>query len=125
VLSLAATSPANNTVDAAWTAPGDDGPCGQAGSYQLAWSTDPITPANFDAANQVALGAPLAAGSAEVTSFSAPQNFLHVGLRARDEAGNPGWLAVTTVAVLPEPGAAASLAAGAALIAWIARRRVR
>jgi hypothetical protein len=57
-----------------------------------------------------------------VKSFSAPQNLIYVGLRARDEAGNPGRLSVTTVKVLPEPGGAATLLAGAALLAILVRR---
>jgi subtilase family protein/VCBS repeat protein len=124
VTTLAATSPVLLTVNATWNAPGDDGLCGQASSYQLAWSTDPITPANFDAANAVPLSAPLAPGSPEAKSFAAPQNIVYVGLRARDEAGNPGRLSVTTVKVLPESGGALGLAAGAALLA-IARRSRR
>jgi len=128
IASLAATSPALLTVSASWTAPGDDGPCGQASSYEMAWSTDPLTPANFGAAlaqHPVALAAPLAAGSGQATSFSAPQSHLFVGLRARDEEGNPGRLAVTTVKVLPEPSAAATLLAGAALLGHLGLRRRR
>jgi hypothetical protein len=121
VLSLAATSPALLTVNATWTAPGDDGPCGQATSYEMAWSTNFLTPANFAAANPVTLSAPVAAGGAEAKSFSAPQNVIYVGLRARDEAGNPGRLAVTTVKVLPEPRAALALVAGALMIAVLRR----
>ncbi len=121
---FAAASPALLTVNATWTAPGDDGPCGQASAYDLAWSANPITPANFAAANPVAISAPAASGAPEVKSFAAPQNLLYVGLRARDEAGNPGWLSVTTVKVLPEPGPIAALV-GVALLVTLARRRVR
>ena len=90
VLSLAATSTVIEQVDVTWTAPGDDGACGQAGAYQLAWSANPLTAANFDSANPVSVPAPQAASAAESASFSAPQNFTFVGLRALDEAGNPG-----------------------------------
>jgi len=125
VVSLAATSPALLTVNATWNAPGDDGPCGQAASYEMAWSTNVLTPANFASANAVSLSAPQTAGGAEAKTFSAPQNLIYVGLRARDEAGNPGRLSVTTVKVLPEPGAAAGVLAGTALLAGLRRRRLR
>ncbi len=125
VLSLAATSTTLLQVDASWAAPGDDGPCGQAGSYEMAWSTNLLTPENFAAANPVSVSAPQAGGTAEATSFAAPQNHLYVGLRARDEAGNPGRLQVAEVNVLPEPSAALSLVAAALLLAALARRRER
>ena len=60
-------------------------------------------------------------GAAESTSFAAPQNLIYVGLRARDEAGNPGRLSVVTVEVLPEPGPRRS-AGRRALLAARARR---
>jgi hypothetical protein len=125
VVTLAASSTAPLTVDASWLAPGDDGPCGQANSYEMAWSAWPnaLTPANFDAANPVPTSSPLAAGSAEAKTFSAPQNVIYLGLRARDEAGNPGRLSTVQVKVLPEPGAAAAIAAGALLLAALAVRR--
>jgi hypothetical protein len=123
VTSLAATSTVLGQVDVAWTAPGDDGPCGQASSYEMRWSNAPLTPANFGAANLVTLSAPQPAGTAETASFNAPQSsIVQVGLRARDEAGNPSWLSVV---VVPEPGATVSIAAGALLLAALARRRVR
>ena len=125
VLSLAASSTAVEQVDVDWTAPGDDGACGQAGSYQLAWSTSPLTPANFDQANPVSAPAPQAAGAAQSASFAAPQNHIFVGLRARDEAGNPGRLSVVTVNVLPEPAAELGWLAGAVALATLRRRRCR
>jgi hypothetical protein len=125
--SLGATSPALLSVNATWTAPGDDGPCGQATSYDLAWSEYPnaLTPANFAGAHAVTTSAPGAAGASEAKSFAAPQNLIYVGVRARDEAGNPGRLSVVTVKVLPEPGAAAAIAVGAALVVGLARGRRR
>jgi hypothetical protein len=127
VVSLAASSTVIEQVDVDWTAPGDDGPCGQAGSYEMAWSAYPnvLTPANFASANPISLSPPQAAASPESTSFAAPQNVIYVGLRALDEAGNPGRLSVVTVKVLPEPGAAASVAVGVLLLAGLARRRAR
>ena len=52
-----------------------DGPCGQASSYEMAWSAHPnaLTAANFGAANVVSLSAPQASGSPEAKSFSAPR----------------------------------------------------
>jgi hypothetical protein len=121
VLSLAASSTVPGQGDVTWTAPGDDGPCGQASSYEMAWSPAPITPANFGAANPVPLSAPQAAGTAESASFNGPpSSIVYLGLRARDEAGNPGRLSVI---VVPEPGAVASIASGTLLLALLTRRR--
>ena len=71
----------------------------QASSYEMAWSTSPLTPANFDAAlaeHPVSPSDPQAAGVSEVKSFAAPQNHIYVGLRALDEAENPGRLVART-----------------------------
>ncbi len=54
------------SVNVAWTAPGDDGSVGTASSYDLRYSTSPITAGNFDAATPVVgVPAPSVAGSAE------------------------------------------------------------
>ena len=54
------------SVNVTWTAPGDDGSVGTATSYDLRYSTSPITAGNFDAATPaVGVPAPSVAGSAE------------------------------------------------------------
>ena len=108
------------SADASWTAPGDDGACGTAQAYELRWSQSPITPASFATATAVTVPAPQPAGSAEAVSFAAPPGPLYVGLRALDEAGNPGRLQV-----LPEPAATLGLALGAALALALRRRAGR
>jgi hypothetical protein len=44
----------SDTLTLAWTAPGDDGTIGRATSYDIRWSTAPITNANFTSATAVA-----------------------------------------------------------------------
>ena len=51
-------SVASATVTMSWAAPGDDGMCGTAQSYDIRYSTSPITPANFASATPFATGVP-------------------------------------------------------------------
>lgn len=48
-----------------WTAPGDNGDLGQAQSYELRWSENPITALNFDSANPFPIPPPQPAGAEE------------------------------------------------------------
>lgn len=53
VTDLAATATTTNAVSLTWTASGDNGSEGTAYLYDIRYSTEPITPENFDAAMQV------------------------------------------------------------------------
>jgi len=96
---------ADDTVNASWTAPADDGysaSSGAASQYKLAFSPDPITPLNFGSAAQITLPAGSAApGSAETASFSIGGiGRVYVALKTADEI--PNWSALSNV-VSAEP----------------------
>src|SRR5262249_3170509 len=72
-----------------WTAPGDDGMQGTAASYDLRWSFDVITEANFSSAAPIPTASPSPAGSHETQvvgiSYGARRYF---ALEAVDNVGN-------------------------------------
>src|SRR5258708_669010 len=78
-----------------WTAPGGDGMCGTATSYQVVSSASPITPENFAAATPIP-GAPAPAAAGTAQSFKLPSGTSgYVAIRAVDEQGNMGLPAAT------------------------------
>ena len=98
VSDLATQNPSSNAIGLTWTATGDDGNVGRASSYDIRYSTSPITDlASFNAAIPAAGPDPQPFGSTETTeigglAFSTPYYF---AIRARDEFGNPGPLSNT------------------------------
>ncbi len=95
-ISNLATGLAQSTaMELTWTAPGDDANAGQAASYDLRYSTSPITEADWGAATQVT-GEPLPqpAGSAEsfsVTGLS-PGTTYYFAIKTTDDFGNVSQL---------------------------------
>jgi subtilisin family serine protease len=90
-LTLASATPSGGTTSVAleWTAPGDDGACGQAQSYDVRYSSSPITSENFAQATEVSgEPAPAASGSTEQFAFSVPGGTRYFAVRAVDDAGN-------------------------------------
>ncbi len=87
----AATGFMSETVELAWTAPGDDADLGQAVSYEVRRSRVPLTPATWPAAVPVP-GAPVPseAGHAESMSVTALKTgaLYYFGLVTFDDAGN-------------------------------------
>ncbi|HEU4753076.1 MAG TPA: S8 family serine peptidase [Armatimonadota bacterium] len=79
-----------------WTASGDDGAAGTAAAYDLRYSTQPITEANFpSAAAASGLPAPAASGAAQrflLSGLRAGASY-YVALRATDRVGNTSPLA--------------------------------
>ncbi|MFH1843674.1 MAG: right-handed parallel beta-helix repeat-containing protein [bacterium] len=75
------------SVTLGWTAPGDDGPYGQATSYDLRYHDEPLTGANWDQASAVTVPAPGLAGSAEQWRIDGLErnHEYHFGLRSEDE----------------------------------------
>ncbi|MBN2526225.1 MAG: discoidin domain-containing protein [Deltaproteobacteria bacterium] len=87
-------------VDLQWIAPGDDGWEGTAYAYDLRHSIQPITAANFSAATQMSIKAPLTAGMFEVHTvpdldFGEDHYF---AIKSQDAAGN--WSSLSNVAKL-------------------------
>ena len=93
-----ALSGGGGSVTLNWTAVGDDGRCGTATAYELRASANPITRANFASATLIATNSPAAAGSAEALTFMPPSGALFYALRAIDEVGNAGPIAVVAQA---------------------------
>ncbi len=97
-VNLSVGSATATSLRVSWTAPGDDGTSGTATSYDLRYSTSPITADNFTAASKVRscksggsdLAKPKAAGGAEVCvvqQLYADTNY-YFALKTSDEAGN-------------------------------------
>ncbi len=95
VTDLLASNPTVSSIRLSWTATGDDGTSGTASSYDLRYSTAPITAASFSQAVQVAgLPAPLASGAAEsftVGSLSGGTTY-YFAIKVADELGNSSTL---------------------------------
>jgi len=94
VANLSTSDPSSNALVLHWTATGDDGGTGRASSYDIRYSTSPITDANFGLATPVTGPDPQTAGSAETfevggLDFSTTYYF---ALKALDEYSNPGPL---------------------------------
>jgi hypothetical protein len=84
-------------------APGDDLLCSTVAGYQVAQSDDRITGANFDAAEPIA-GAPTPAAPGTSQSFALPIGHkAFVAVRAVDEQGNVGPVAVVSAEPYPRP----------------------
>jgi chitodextrinase len=102
---LRATSVDATRVDLAWTASGDDYDQGTATSYDLRYSTSPITADNFADATRVAgTPSPKLSGSAEsftVTGLS-PSTTYWLAIKAVDNAGNASHFAnAISITTLP------------------------
>ena len=99
---MVAPAPPEYSVTLVWTAPGDDGHLGRATAYDLRYSTEPITAANFlSARSAIDLPAPGAAGAlqtATVGGLSTGTDY-YFALRTRDEVGN--WSALSNVVRFP------------------------
>jgi len=131
VVNLSQTDKSNTSVTVSWTAPGDDGSQGTATSYDLRYSTSPITSGNFDAATSVPTAAPQPAGSTESASIDglSANNTIYVALRTTDDKDNTSDLSNVLLAnTLDEsaPGLIDDLQAtsgafnGAVVLAWTA-----
>ena len=74
-----------------WIAPGDDGFFGTAAAYEIRYSTQPITTANWEAATQLATPPTPSAGgtqqSVDLTGLEKETTY-YCALRTRDDSGN-------------------------------------
>jgi hypothetical protein len=98
VSDLRLSLPTDRGMVVAWTAPGDDGATGTATTYDLRYSTSPITSGNFATATRVAVPpVPGAAGTAQsyVMTGLNPSTTYYLALRTVDEAGN--WSSMSNV----------------------------
>ncbi len=88
---LEATGFTPSSVELIWTAVGDDGNSGTASSYDLRYSTSPITDANWDSATQVS-GEPVPQPAGFLQGFTVtglpPATMLYFRMTVSDEGAN-------------------------------------
>jgi len=129
VANLIATAISGSTVRLTWTAPGDDGPIGQASAYDLRYNTTPITVLNFEESSPILTGTPSPSGtleSVERDGFSSDTYFF--ALRTEDDNGNVSGLSNVAMVTFDDttvPNAILDLAASdvnatSALLSWTA-----
>lgn len=105
----AAANDATNSVQLAWTAPGDDGNVGQASSYDIRYSTGTLNESTWGfATTVVGEPAPQPAGSAEsfIVPGLQPNTTYNFGVKTTDDAGNTSTIsniAAKTTAALSIP----------------------
>jgi len=122
--SVAVSAVSDTSATLAWTAVGDDSLSGTATSYEVRYSTAPITAANFASATAVTgLPLPAAPGTAQsvvVRSLSRQVTY-YFALRTADDAGNRSALSnvpsATTTDTLA-PAAIRNLAASFVWMSW-------
>jgi hypothetical protein len=114
----------DTAVTVAWLAVGDDSLSGTATSYDMRYSTAPITAANWGSATQAAgEPAPGTPGSAQsmLVHGLARQRTYYFALQTKDEVGNPSALSnvpsATTLDTL-RPAAIRNLAASFVWLSW-------
>ncbi|MGH2816862.1 MAG: S8 family serine peptidase [Actinomycetota bacterium] len=117
VTDLAATA-GKREVTLTWTAPGDDGTCGRAHSYDVRFSKTPITTDNFSSSQPVeGEPAPGEPGTGESFTFKLPRCDGHVAIRtydadpASDSAVRPANVSAASEAI-PVEGRASSCGGG-------------
>lgn len=112
ITNLAAPVVTGNSVQLTWTAVGDDVNAGIATTYNLRYSTTPITnDAEFNAATAITIPAPQIATTAEsftVTTLTVNQTY-YFAIKAMDETPNSGVLS-NVVTVVPDTTAPSTVA---------------
>lgn len=101
VTDLAVNQVGTHSVTLRWTATGDDGFAGNAGSYDLRYSLSPIDEANFAQATAVTgIPAPATPGTLESFKVSGlvPSTDYYFALKVRDNVGNASSLSNTVSA---------------------------
>jgi len=105
VADLTVTGTTGTSMSLRWTAPGNDGAVGTAASYDIRYSTSPITTSNWTSATQ-ATGepAPAVAGTQQTFTVSGltPSRTYYVAIRATDSSGNVGGISNVPTATTPD-----------------------
>ena len=102
--SLVTTTKTVSSITVTWNAPGNDGAVGTATSYDLRYSTSPITGGNFASASQVS-------GEPAPTMAGTPQSMIVVGL----VASTTYYFALESSDGVPNTSALSNVAIGATL----------
>lgn len=112
VASLAVTQTTESTVTLRWTAVGDDSLTGTATSYEIRYSTAPITAASWSAATAVTgEPAPAAPGTTQtyVVTGLTRQTTYYFAIQVTDEAGNTSALSNVPSTTTPDQTRPASI----------------
>jgi hypothetical protein len=95
IADLAVTGATGTTLSLRWTAPGDDGNVGTATSYDIRYSTSPITNANFASATAVT-GEPVPAVAGTVQTMTiaglSGSTTYYIAMKTTDNASNVSGL---------------------------------
>ena len=123
-LAISVTAVTDTTATLGWSAVGDDSLTGTAASYDVRYSSSPITPSNWASASQASNEpVPTAAGTSQsykVTAL-ARQATYYFAVRVTDEAGNTSALSNVPSAITPDtvpPAAVTNLSASFVWIGW-------
>lgn len=127
ITNLAVTGLTDSTANLAWTATGDDSLTGTVATYDIRYSTSPITLANWNAATQVS-GEPTPAPAGTNQTYTvrglSRQVTYYFAIRSADDAGNPSALSnvpsATTLDTMA-PASVRDLAASFVWLSWSAR----
>ena len=118
ITDLALSNPTTSSIKLTWTASGDDNNTGTATSYDIRFSTAPISDGNFSSATQVSgEPTPQTAGTSQsmtVSGLSADTTY-YFAMKTSDEVPNTSGLSnnpslstsseVISPVIIPEPGA--------------------
>jgi len=91
ITDLTCSNPTFTSIDLSWTAPGDDGNSGTATSYDIRYSTEPISEQNWDSAIQITgEPTPAQAGSSQSMTVSGLTSgtTYYFAIKTSDEASN-------------------------------------
>lgn len=124
VATATVTGSTETTASLRWTAVGDDSLTGTASSYDVRYSTSPITSANWGSATQVN-AEPVPAVSGTVTNFTVTgltrQTSYYFALKVTDDAGNPSAISNVVNVTTPDqtaPAAVRDLVVGFSWLSW-------
>jgi hypothetical protein len=118
------TGSTESSLTLRWTTTGDDSLTGTATSYDVRYSTSPITTANWASATQASgEPAPLVAGSTQTWTMSGltRQTTYYVAIKVIDDAGNASALSNSLSGTTPDltpPAAVRDLAVGFVWFGW-------
>jgi len=128
IANVSVTSVTDSTALLSWTATGDDSLTGTAASYDVRYSTAPITAANFaSASSTTGEPAPTASGSTQTFTVRglARQATYYFAMRVTDDVGNVSALSNVPSATTTDtmaPGRINDLAAGFVWFSWYSAR---
>jgi hypothetical protein len=105
IANLSITSTTGTSLALRWNSPGDDGSTGTATSYDIRYSTSPITTGNFAAAT-VATGepVPLIAGTVQTYTLAglAGSQIYYVAMKTIDDRGNTSLISNVVNGTTPD-----------------------